>query len=130
MNMPAPLTMAARRAMVEQLRRQEPDISARQIAARLGVGKDTVLRDIAETEAEQRQRAAEATPAAPSPAPQGQMARDTLVLHLDEPLRDALAILRAQLGAPDTERQNIAAARAAIRSVADTVQEQSRSATP
>ncbi|MFJ8153928.1 helix-turn-helix domain-containing protein [Streptomyces sp. NPDC094468] len=120
--MPAPLNMAARRAMVEQLRRQEPDISARQIAGRLGVGKDTVLRDIDAIEAEQSQRAAEAEaaaapvePPAPLSAPEGA----ALVLQLDEPLRQALAVLRAQVGARDNEVANRRAARAAIRAVAD-----------
>ena len=120
--MPAPLNMAARRAMVEQLRRQEPGVSARQIADRLGVGKDTILRDIAAIEAEQRQRAAAVTTTAPPgepPAPGTELERDTLVLQLDEPLRQALAVLRAQVGAADTQRANRRAARAAIRSVAD-----------
>lgn len=119
--MPAPLTIAARRAMVEELRRQEPDISARKIAARLGVGKDAILRDIDVIETEQRQRAtavaSTAAPTAPGPAPQG----DTVVLRLDEPLRQALAVLRATRGAADTPAQNTAAARAAIRAMADTV---------
>ncbi|MCQ9178555.1 helix-turn-helix domain-containing protein [Streptomyces sp. IBSBF 2953] len=90
MNMPAPLTIAARRAMVEELRRRQPDISARQIAARLGVGKDAVRRDIGAIEAEQRQRAAvvaaAAAPSAPDPTPTAPHG-DTVVLQLDEPLR-------------------------------------------
>ncbi|WP_329214854.1 helix-turn-helix domain-containing protein [Streptomyces sp. NBC_01485] len=124
--MPAPLTIAARRAMVEQLQRQEPGISARKIAARLGVGKDAILRDIDAIETEQRQRATEAAavaqvaePLAPVAAPQG----DVVVLQLDEPMRQALAVLRAQAGAPDTPAQNMAAARAAIRAFADTILE-------
>lgn len=126
MNMPAPLNMTARRAMVAELRRQEPDISARTIAARLGVSKDTVLRDIAESDTDQRQRAAEAEPVSPDSAPPSTADApedDTLVIRLDEPMRQALAVLRAQVGAPDTPGQNRAAARAAIRSVADTVLE-------
>lgn len=128
MTMPAPLTIVARRAMVEELRRQEPDISARQIAARLGVGKDTINRDLDVIEAEQRQRAAEAAttdqapaPAAPTTAPDDAPDADRLVLVLDAPLRQALADLRATRGAPDTPKQNGAAARAAIRAMADTV---------
>lgn len=124
--MPAPLTIAARRAMVEQLTRQEPDISARKIAGQLGVGKDTILRDLDAIQAEKRQRlaaaASAAEPAAP-PAPLDAPEADRLVLILDEPLRQALAVLRATVDAPDTEGQNIKAARAAIRSVADTVLE-------
>lgn len=114
--MPAPLTMAARRAMVEQLLRQEPGISARKIAGRLGAGKDTILRDIDAIEAEQRQRTPEQPAAEPERAPED----DRLVLILDEPLRQALAVLRATRGVPDTERQNVAVARAAICAVADT----------
>jgi IS30 family transposase len=124
--MPAPLTIAARRAMVEELRRREPDISARTIAARLGVGKDAILRDIAAIETEQRQRAAEAQEAAQAtapPPPEATPQGDTIVLQLDEPLRQALAILRATREQPDTPRANVAAARAAIRAMADTVLE-------
>ncbi|GGV12111.1 hypothetical protein GCM10010260_58410 [Streptomyces filipinensis] len=44
-------------------------------------------------------------------------------LVLDDPLRQALAALRATRGASDTEKQNQAVARAAIRAVADTVLE-------
>lgn len=131
--MPAPLNMAARRAMVEQLRRQEPGVSARQIADRLGVGKDTILRDIAAIEAEQRQRAAEGAVSAPVAAPTAPVVepeRDTLVLQLDEPLRQALAVLRAQVGTADTEVANRRAARAAIHSVADTLLEEKRGHRP
>jgi hypothetical protein len=117
--MPAPLTIAARRAMVEELLRQEPDISARNIAARLGVGKDTIRRDLDAIEAEKRQRAPEQPAAEPQPAPD----TDRLVLVLDEPLRQALAVLRARVGAPDVPKQNERAARAAIRAMADTVLE-------
>lgn len=124
--MPAPLTMAARRAMVEQLRRQEPDISARTMAARLGVGKDTVLRDIDAIETEQRQRATEASQTAPEPAPAepgDAPGSATLVIRLDDDLRQALAVLRATQGGPDTDASNRAAARAAIRAMADIVLE-------
>ncbi|MFC3348188.1 HTH domain-containing protein [Streptomyces echinoruber] len=124
--MPAPLTIAARRAMVEELLRQEPGISARKIAARLGVGKDTILRDIDAIETEQRQRAAasgQETPEPAPPAPDGAPAGDRLVLILDEPLRQALAVLRATRGRPDTPAENVAAARAAIRATADIVLE-------
>ncbi|MFD1656972.1 HTH domain-containing protein [Streptomyces caeni] len=117
--MPAPLTIAARRAMVEQLRRQEPSLSARKIADRLGVGKDTILRDLAEIATEQRQPAPAPGAAGPNPAPDG----DRLVLVLDEPLRQALAVLRANVGTPDTPAANTRAARAAIRAMADTVLE-------
>ncbi|MGW1498949.1 helix-turn-helix domain-containing protein [Streptomyces mirabilis] len=124
--MPAPLTMAARRAMVEQLRRQEPDISARKIAARLGVGKDAIRRDLDAIETEQRQRADDAAAAAQDPAPAapgGAPDGDRLVLELDDELRQALAVLRATRGGPDTDASNRAAARAAIRAMADIVLE-------
>lgn len=125
--MPAPLNMAARRAMVDELRRQEPDISARKIADRLGVGKDTILRDIAEIETEQRQRAAEvaaaAAPAEPPPPPAAPE-NDTIVIRLDEPMRQALATLRATVGSPDTPTANVRAARAAIHAMADHFAEQ------
>ncbi|WP_426570448.1 helix-turn-helix domain-containing protein [Streptomyces canus] len=130
--MPAPLTIAARRAMVEELMRQEPGISARNIAARLGVGKDTIRRDIAELETAQRQAAPASAAADPQRAPHTPQGAtegapdDRIVLILDAPLRQALAVLRATVGAPDTPEQNQAAARAAIRSVADTVLEAQR----
>lgn len=118
--MSAPLTIAARRAMVEELVRQEPGISARTIAARLGVGKDTIRRDIAEIEAAQRQPAPEPRATEPADAPDG----ERLVLILDEPLRQALAALRTTVGGADTPEQNVYAARAAILSVADTILEE------
>ncbi|MFJ1653490.1 helix-turn-helix domain-containing protein [Streptomyces sp. NPDC088337] len=167
--MPAPLTIAARRAMVEELRRQEPTISARKIAARLGVGKDAIRRDLDAIETEQRQQATIAataapvsTPPAPAPAPPNapnpappvpdpappapapvaptapptpvpaptepqpaphDTPPDRLVLVLDEPLRQSLAVLRAACGGADTPKQNGAAARAAIHAVADTMRE-------
>ncbi|MEV7684490.1 helix-turn-helix domain-containing protein [Streptomyces bungoensis] len=116
--MPAPLTIPARRAMVEQLMRQEPGISQRTIAARLGVGKDTIRRDVDAIEAEQRHSAPKQT-SDPEPAPDA----DRLVLVLDEPLRQALAVLRAKVGAPETPKQDRAAACAAIRAMADTILE-------
>lgn len=120
MNMPAPLTIAARRAMVEELRRREPDISARKIAARLGVGKDTILRDLDELATANRQTAPDETAAEPDSAPDA----DRLVLDLDEPLRQALAVLRRQVGAPDTPHANERVIRAAIRATADTILEE------
>ncbi|MET9122982.1 HTH domain-containing protein [Streptomyces sp. NPDC004528] len=121
--MPAPLNMAARRAMVEQMRRQEPDISARKMAARLGVGKDAVRRDLDAIETEQRQRAMAGAPDPEPPAPADEPEGDTLVIRLDDGLRQALAVLRSQVGASDTARANSRAARAAIRAMADTVLE-------
>jgi len=85
--------MTARRARVAQLLAHDPNLSARAIAAQLGVGKDTVRRDI---EVIRANGAPETAP----PAPQD----DVLVLRLDEPLRRALATLRAVHNAPDTEQ--------------------------
>ncbi|WDO05549.1 hypothetical protein ME763_07715 [Streptomyces murinus] len=48
------------------------------------------------------------------------------MLILDE-MRQALAVLRATRGAPDTAKQNEAAARAAIRAVADSALDVQRS---
>jgi transposase len=118
--MPAPLTIAARRAMVEELVRQEPGISARTIAARLGVGKDTIRRDLDALETTQRQTVPPSAASTPDDAPE----HATLVLELDEPLRQALAVLRGRLGAPDTDKQNRAAARAAIHAMADIILEE------
>ncbi|MEU1302809.1 helix-turn-helix domain-containing protein [Streptomyces shenzhenensis] len=103
------LTRTERRAKVAQLLAHDPDLSARAIAAQLGVGKDTVRRDI---------DAIRATSTPPAPHDD-----QVLVLRLDEPLRQALAVLRAMRHAPDTEAHNRAAARAAIRATADAVLE-------
>ncbi|MCQ9186646.1 hypothetical protein KMT30_47935, partial [Streptomyces sp. IBSBF 2953] len=61
-------------------------------------------------------------PSAPDPTPTAPHG-DTVVLQLDEPLRQALAVLRDSRGRPDTHAENVAAARAAIRAVADTLAE-------
>ncbi|MFI6249018.1 helix-turn-helix domain-containing protein [Streptomyces sp. NPDC051016] len=109
--MPAPLTITARRAMVEELMRREPGISARKIADRLGVGKDTVRRDIAGIEAEQRQSAPDPAAVEPEPAPAAPQETeagapdeppaqpddapdaDRLTLACDDQLRAGLAML-------------------------------------
>ncbi|MER6531175.1 helix-turn-helix domain-containing protein [Streptomyces sp. NPDC001508] len=110
--MSQPLTMTARRAKVAQLLAHDPGMSARAIAAKLGVGKDTIRRDM------DALRAADAPVEPPAP-----LNGDVLVLALDDGLRQALAVLRARLNAPDNEEQNHAAARAAIRATADAVLE-------
>lgn len=106
MNMPAPLTIAARRAMVEELMRQEPGISARNIAARLGVGKDTIRRDLDAIATAQRQAEPEPAPREPEPepapvapsgaeddAPDAPPADDRLTVAYDDQLRAGLAML-------------------------------------
>jgi hypothetical protein len=126
------MTVVTRRALVRQLVDNDPTLSQRAIAAQLGVSKDTVRRDLEELSRTQSQTAPEPAVAEPQTAPEDtpQMPPSAppgyLLLELDEPLRQALAALRARIGAPDTERQNVAAARAAIRSVADTVLEEQR----
>ena len=127
MNMPNPLEMTARRAMVEELVRREPGISARKIAARLGVGKDTILRDLDAIETEQRQRAtdgATTVPPSATAAPRDEPEGDTLVLEVDESLRRDLAVLRAAKPHADTAAANRMAVRAAIRIMADVIRGQ------
>ncbi|WP_432169353.1 helix-turn-helix domain-containing protein [Streptomyces sp. 1222.5] len=135
-----PVDVARRRA--EALRLSREKMSLREIGERLGVSKDTARRDIKEALRDEEQAAAEtsqetACDAGPvsheTPAADGETPKtpdgggtDTLVLVLDEPLRQALAVLRATRGVADTPRQNVAVARAAIRSVADHIEEQLR----
>lgn len=119
MSQPPAMTVDVRQALVRQLTTADPTLSARKIAGQIGVSKDTVLRDLEAIRQADSQPAPEPPPAEPETAPD-----DRLVLVLDEPLRRALAVLRATVGAPDTPEQNVASARAAIRSVADSVREQ------
>ncbi|MET7477983.1 HTH domain-containing protein [Streptomyces sp. NPDC005648] len=90
--MPAPLTIAARRAMVEELLRQEPGISARNIAARLGVGKDTIRRDLDAIRPAQSQPAPEPAAPEPSNAPHAPLAEPegAPLDPLSQPVRDLL----------------------------------------
>lgn len=105
----AALSRATRRIVVAHLtvRGMKPA----EIASELDVSADTVRRDL------------DATPAAATPDPATPSAPDvdTLTLRLDEPLREALAVLRSVRNGPDTPEQNTAAARAAIRATADAV---------
>jgi predicted DNA-binding transcriptional regulator YafY len=112
------MTVATRQALVRQMIKQDPTLSARKIAAQIGVSKDTVRRDLEAISRAESQAAPERA-VDPEIAPHG----DRLVLVLDEPLRQALAVLRASRARPDTPRENEAAARAAIRAVADTILE-------
>ena len=116
--MPTPLEMTARRAMVAELRRQEPDISARKIASRLGVGKDAILRDLAAIQAEQSQAAPPPTvlravsePGTPDSAPHsapGTPADDELLtVACSDQLREDLAVL-AQAGHTPDEAVSLA----------------------
>ncbi|MEU8906998.1 HTH domain-containing protein [Streptomyces mirabilis] len=117
------MSVATRRALVRQLTDGDPALSARAIAGQIGVSKDTVRRDLDEIRREDSQAAQEMATA----APEGASDRDRLVLPLDDELRQALAVLRATRNGPDTDASNRAAARAAIRAMADIVKEGGRS---
>lgn len=122
MSQPPAMSVATRRALVTQLLAADPALSNRAIAGQLGVSKDTVRNDIAAL------RQDDSSPAPESAAPEPQQSPDgaELTLILDEPLRQALAILRAMRGEPDTPAANTRVARAAIRAVADHIDENSR----
>ncbi|MFF0139702.1 HTH domain-containing protein [Streptomyces sp. NPDC005227] len=122
MSQPPAMTVATRRALVSQLLAADPDLSNRAIAGQLGVSKDTVRSDIAALR--QDVTAPEAVVATPQPEPSPDQAELTLIL--DEPLRQALAILRTVRGEPDTPAANAKIARAAIRVVADSIDEDIR----
>ncbi|WND33981.1 HTH domain-containing protein [Streptomyces sp. BB1-1-1] len=122
MSQPPAMTVDVRQSLVRQLIEQDPTLSARKIAGQIGVGKDTVRRDLEAIRREDAAAAPQPAPSEPEPAPDD----DRLVLVLDEPLRQALAVLRASRARPDTHRENVAAARAAIRAMADTITEQTR----
>ncbi|MCC9154883.1 hypothetical protein LZP81_30915 [Streptomyces parvulus] len=123
MSQPPAMTADVRRTLVRQLIEKDPTLSSRKIGVQLGVGKDAILRDL---EAIRQEDAAAKTPPAvaePQPAPDD----GRLVLVLDEPLRQALAVLRATRARPDNPRENVAAARGAILALADHFTEQARS---
>lgn len=122
MSQPPAMTTDVRRTLVRQLIEQNPKLSARKMATQLGVGKDTVLRDLEAIRREDAATEPEPAPAAPEPATDD----DRLVLVLDEPLRQALAVLRATRARPDNPGENVAAARGAIRAMADIVLETGR----
>ncbi|MEU7962383.1 winged helix-turn-helix domain-containing protein [Streptomyces sp. NPDC049097] len=113
----AAMSRATRRAIVAHL--TERGMSQADIATELGISRDTVRRDISE-----------APPAPASDAAPDAPAADTLVLRLDEPLRQALAVLRSVQGGADTEAQNVAVVRAAVRATADTVIDAHQPRTP
>ncbi|MFD0181709.1 hypothetical protein ACFVIC_22575 [Streptomyces sp. NPDC127133] len=89
------------------------------IASELGISRDTVRRDVLE-----------APPAPAADAAPGARDVDTLVLQVDEPLREALEVLRSVQGGADTEAQNRAVVRAAVRATADAVVEARRPRAP
>ncbi|MGW5430366.1 DeoR family transcriptional regulator [Streptomyces sp. NPDC004059] len=79
------MTVATRRELVRQLIAQYPTLSTRNIAAQVGVSKDTVRGDLAAIRQEDAQASPEPAASAPEPSPEA----DRLVLVLDEPLRQA-----------------------------------------
>ncbi|MFD4258214.1 hypothetical protein ACFWR9_11435 [Streptomyces sp. NPDC058534] len=122
MSQPPAMTADVRRTLVRQLIEKDPTLSSRKIAAQLRVGKDAILRDLEAIRQEDASSAPSPAPSAPEPSTDD----GRLVLVLDEHLRQALAVLRASRARPDTPGENAAAARAAIRAMADTVTEQAR----
>lgn len=103
-----------RRVLVAHLTERNMDPTA--IAAELGVSRETVRRDLLNPPP--------LAPAAAGPDVAADAAPgDTLVLRLDKPLHTSLAILREVCNGADNEAQNVAAARAAIHAMADTIRE-------
>ncbi|MEV7413073.1 hypothetical protein AB0O04_35165 [Streptomyces althioticus] len=119
--------LAARRAAVAAMR--DRNMTNQAIAAELGVGETTVRRDLAAIDAE---RAATTPPPAPEPAATPRHdapPRRRLELEVDDTLAEALRILVAAVpGARHDAANYRAAARAAIRSVADSIREEERRA--
>lgn len=118
--------LAARRARVATMR---GTMSNRAMAERLGVGESTVRRDLAALD---RERAAATPPTAQAPAAAPRHdapPRRHLDLEVDDALADALRTLVAAVPGARHDLANYrAAARAAIRSVADTIREEQRRA--
>lgn len=127
MSQPPAMSVTTRRALVRQLADGDPTLSARAIGKQVGVSKDTVLRDLAETQPVPSQPAPEISPPephpAPEPAPEAQSGAPEgyLVLVVDESLRQDLAVLRAAKPHTNTEAANREAVRAAIRIMADVI---------
>ncbi|MFK0172630.1 helix-turn-helix domain-containing protein [Streptomyces sp. NPDC090306] len=122
------------RRRTEALRLSRQRLSLRDIGERLGVSKDTVARDIRAAKLDEAKRqtdmsrdtagpvdetTAPADETGETPARPGWQDGDVLVIRLDEPMREALATIRAAKGQPDGEVYNVAAARGAIRALAN-----------
>ncbi|MFD8151732.1 hypothetical protein ACFV28_13405 [Streptomyces sp. NPDC059720] len=118
--------IAARRARVATMR---GTMTNRAMAAALGVGESTVRRDLAALDAE-RAAVTPPPPPAPAAAPRHDAPpRRRLELEVDDALADALRTLVAAVPGARHDLANYrAAARAAIRSVADTIREEQRHA--
>ncbi|MEU3982531.1 helix-turn-helix domain-containing protein [Streptomyces sp. NPDC026672] len=108
------MSRATRRIVVAHL--TDRGMPPGEIASELGVSVDTVRRDV-------REGAPPAPSIGPEPAAPVAANPDALVLPLDPPLREALAVLRSVRNGPDTEQQNRAVVRAAVRATADAVRE-------
>ncbi|MGW1001773.1 hypothetical protein [Streptomyces sp. NPDC002520] len=101
MSQPPAMTVATRRALVRQLRADDPTLSARKIAGQVGVGKDTILRDLEAISQEDAQAAPEPDAVEPEgapDAPDGAPAdappdADRLTVALDDQLRTGLTVL-------------------------------------
>ncbi|MEU1303335.1 HTH domain-containing protein [Streptomyces shenzhenensis] len=103
----AELSLELRQVLVRHL--TDRNMSAAEVATELGVSAQTVRRDLHTVESASRVDI------------DTTVAGDVLLLRLDQPMREALAVLRSTRQAPDTEAHNRAAARAAIRATADAV---------
>lgn len=106
----AAMSREVRRIVVAHL--TERGMDPAQIAAELAVSRETVRRDLLNP-----------PPPAPAPAAPDVEGSEDLVLRLDEPLRESLAVLREVCNGPDTVAQHVAAARAAIHATADHIRE-------
>lgn len=106
----AAMSREVRRIIVAHL--TERGMDPAKIAAELGVSRETVRRDLHNP-----------PPSAPAAAGSDVADAEALVLRLDEPLRESLAVLRAVCNGADTVAQHVAAARAAIHATADTIRE-------
>ena len=108
MSQPPAMSIATRRALVRQITDGDPTLSARAIAAQVGVSKDTVRRDLAEMRLAQSQTARGQaavepypTPDAPHGAPDAPSTQSedaptppsSLVIELDGQLRRDLATM-------------------------------------
>ncbi|MFJ2477093.1 HTH domain-containing protein [Streptomyces sp. NPDC087659] len=104
------LSRDARRTLVRQLADQ--DMSARAIALKIGVSKDTVRRDLDALRQDAAPVAQTDAPPAPAPAPPAQVGAPggaRLELDLDDQLRRDLAtIARTGVPAPDAIRFAVA----------------------
>lgn len=108
------MSRATRQIVVAHLTERGMDPTA--IAAELGVSRETVRRDLLNPPPPLSPTGG--TVEAPDVA-----GPEVLTLRLDEPLHTSLAVLRTVCNGADNEAQNVAAARAAIHAMADTIRE-------